>query len=625
MAGKELISWRNGARATRIALPCGALALCLWVLLQQIDTVMLRALPAELARISAGNLIGAALACLLSFWAVGRYDGVAHRHLGTAIPERAAERSGRIAIVLAQTLGFGVLSGTLARWRMLPDLSMSMALRLSTFVSLSFLAGWSVITALACLTFAAPGWTFYPALLLLLSIPALIWGLFRWPTVSLGAYRMRLPSLRACGGILTWTAIDTGAAALALWLLLPTEAVGFSTVLPVFLLALGAALISGTPGGVGPFEVVILSALPQVPATELLAGVVAFRALYYALPALVAMLSMIRPLHTGIARADVVSRQVRDHHKAETGVIAQNGGFVGDLEGQPVALWPTGQMLTVLSDLRREKGRLPLHALQTAARERNLLPCLYKCDSRAAMTARLEGWHVAHIADEAVLNPGTFSAEVPARRNLRRKLRAAEKAGVRVSLAKRLPLPAMEGIDARWQRRNGCARGGTMGRFCPAYLADQMVLLAHRGDRLIAYASFHRGAQDWCLDLMRSDGDAPDGTMHLLVNDALRRAAAAGIARLSLAAVPACPDPDSRLMRFLAMQVVSRSGSGLRQFKSAFAPRWEPRYVATPHDLLTALALADIAREVYRPAPLPKVHPIHKDDEDNEVAWLRAS
>lgn len=74
-------------------------------------------------------------------------------------------------------------------------------------------------------------------------------------------------------------------------------------------------------------------------------------------------------------------------------------------------------------------------------------------------------------------------------------------------------------------------------------------------------------------------------------------ARARGVAHLSLSAVPACPDPESRFFRWAARHVVTRAGGpGLRQFKSAFGPRWVP--------LALTIALADITRAVRRPAPL---------------------
>ena len=60
---------------------------------------------------------------------------------------------------------------------------------------------------------------------------------------------------------------------------------GLVPLLPVFLLALGLGIASGSPGGIGPFEATLLALLPGIEASGLLAGILAFRVLAYALPA----------------------------------------------------------------------------------------------------------------------------------------------------------------------------------------------------------------------------------------------------------------------------------------------------------------------------------------------------
>lgn len=154
---------RHLARGARFLGPLALTAGCLWLVHQQVGQNMPTALPASLTGTGGFNIL-LALGCVaVSFWAVGRYDGLAHRHFGTGVPPAVAQRSGVIAIALAQTLGFGVVTGALVRHRLLPGLGVGRALQLSAFVSLSFLAAWFWITALACTVLPAPGWTMLPA------------------------------------------------------------------------------------------------------------------------------------------------------------------------------------------------------------------------------------------------------------------------------------------------------------------------------------------------------------------------------------------------------------------------------------------------------------------------------
>ncbi|MGL5010823.1 MAG: phosphatidylglycerol lysyltransferase domain-containing protein, partial [Paracoccaceae bacterium] len=119
--------------------------------------------------------------------------------------------------------------------------------------------------------------------------------------------------------------------------------------------------------------------------------------------------------------------------------------------------------------------------------------------------------------------------------------------------------------------------------------------------RLIAFATFHQGPQEWTLDLMRHQPDAHDGTMHAIVTHAIALACAAGLPRRSLAAA----GPPPRMPRALAPD------NGLLRFKQMFAPRWQPLYLAAPSHLGLLIAAAEITRAIRYPAPLRSRTPHH--------------
>ena len=84
--------------------------------------------------------------------------------------------------------------------------------------------------------------------------------------------------------------VDLGIATAVLWVLLPDEA---NVTFLAFRRAptpppLRPASISHVPGGIGVFETVIILAMPQVPASELLGSMLAYRAIYYLVPLVVA-------------------------------------------------------------------------------------------------------------------------------------------------------------------------------------------------------------------------------------------------------------------------------------------------------------------------------------------------
>ena len=129
---------------------------------------------------------------------------------------------------------------------------------------------------------------------------------------------------------------------------------------------------------------------------------------------------------------------------------------------------------------------------------------------------------MVRVADDAVIDLPGFSLDGSRHRQLRRKLRHAEQAEVTVMpCGDILPLTALAQVEAAWQADHGPAAGTTLGRFEPGYLAHQAVYTAWCGPRVVAFASFHRAKREWCLDLMRSCSDMPDGTMHSLIHAAL--------------------------------------------------------------------------------------------------------
>jgi phosphatidylglycerol lysyltransferase len=140
-----------------------------------------------------------------------------------------------------------------------------------------------------------------------------------------------------------------------------------------------------------------------------------------------------------------------------------------------------------------------------------------------------------------------------------------------------------------------------MGRFSPNYLIHQRLYTARKGAKILGFISFHEGRYEWTLDLIRLSDTAPHGTAQALICRAIEEAADLGIERLSLAAAPLDPtDATSTLQNAM----LKRASPGLRRFKSAFAPVWEPRYLIAPGPTALALAGWHIARAIHRPPTL---------------------
>lgn len=575
--------------------------LFLWLLAARLAEVDLGAVLTALSGVTPRHWAGAVVMTGLSFWAVGHYDAVLHRHFATGLPAAATRRAGICAIAVSQTLGLGVITGAILRWRMLPGQTLWQAARLTAAVAVSFLAGWAVVTAVVVLLLpAAPFKAAACAVLLAaigLGITALIaprWG-FRWPNGL------------TLGRLIALCAMDTLAAAAAFHLLCPDAlTLPFAAVLPAFLLALGAGLATGTPGGLGAFEVTLLALLPATDPAPVLATILAWRLTYYALPALLGAVVAIKgPTNPGIAPPPA-TRLTTANAGAELGLVAQ-----GCLTIQPIgqAEWLVGRTGHFLVALFSPSADASLAALTTHAHSESRLPLLYKCTARMAAQARTAGFAPMLIAREAWVCPPSYRLAASSRSGLRRKLRRAEAAGVTVTQPSNLPWPKLDRIAADWARAHGGERGFAMGRHSRDYLSTQRVYVAWHGGHAVAFASFHTSPQEWTLDLMRHGAGLPNGTMQALIQAAIDDAARAAIPRLSLAAVPeAAFTPGAHRHTRLLRALTGTDGAGLAQFKSAFAPRWRKLYMAAPNRFCLPFAAASLARAILHPPCIEQDH-----------------
>lgn len=601
----------SALQVLRLSAPLLIGAVCLWLVAGKLDQIDLTSIPHALSQISLWQWSVALAATGVSFWALGRYDIIFHRMFHTAVPDRSAMISGAAAIGLSQTLGMGLVTGALVRWRLLPDVSAVQASQITLGVSLSFLVCLAGLIGAAGLITGGTVLGIGVSLSLLVFclvgvVLCLVQSAFR-----LRGRALRLPSARAAVRLLGLTALDTAAAALALYVLLPAPAlIDWSTLYAIYLLALGAALLSGTPGGVGPFELVLITTLPGAVQSELLISIVAFRLVYYALPSLAALVVLIQPSWVATSPTQhrvrpVTETDLQHARRAELGVCRQNGAYVLHAGSTDLAVVQTAQTCTALFDPITSADPAMFDHLAHYAKQHHLTPLFYKASARVAAMARQSGWHVCHIADEAVVIPARYSIEDPACRQLRRKLRKAEKAGLNVTLAKELPLARMALIDEDWQAVNGPARGLSMGRFDADYLQSQRVYIARQGPEIVGFISLHDTPHESCLDLMRVHRSAPQGTVQALVHEAILNAAHRGVPRVSLAAMalPEQQHPATRVSQIL----IRGHGRGLRQFKSSFAPAQEPLYALAPSRFALALGVADIALSI-RAGYVPKLN-----------------
>ncbi len=541
--------------------------------------------------------MAATVATLISFWAVAQYDVIAHRHFRTGISGDAARRAGGAAIAVGQTTGFGPLVGGTIRWRLMPAIGHKTAAKITGFVTLGFFTAWAILTTSVAVPILVGALWLVPILLPIVG-GIVAAALLLYPKHKLFRLTFTVPSLPAMAQMTVLAGCDLVFAGLALYLLLPPDmAPPLVPLIAAFSIALGAGMISGTPGGVGPFEMALISLIPNSDMAPLAAALIAFRLIYYAVPCLIGMAySGLAPVATPVS-----DRQTQPGHRgprAEHQITAQARCQNISAAESTATLLDTPQSLTLF--LGATSGPLfpLLRGLHKRAKSQNRCAALYKITPRDAVVAREAGWTVAALAHEAVITPKSYSETGPNRRQLRRFLRKADKAGVRFE---RLAAPdwgRMADIHHDWELAHGAERGLTMGRFCPLYLRDKPLFGAFDGETLIAFASLLESPGFLSLDVMRHVSDLPTGTMHGLVHHMICDAQQNSQQEFNLAAVP-----HPKLVQSL------RLNPGLTRFKASFGPSWRPLYFASPNRWSMVVSALDLWLAITRPRPIP-YHPM---------------
>lgn len=223
-------------------------------------------------------------------------DWLAVRHVGVDQPYRRVGFAAFLGYAFSHALGFSLLTGAPIRYRLYtswgveaPDIA-----RVVGFYTLTY---WVGLAALAGVVFTVgPAWTAGvlppsvggPAgVLLLVAVAAYLIACARRPGSPLGErLGLRMPTARTAAaqvaiGVAEWTT-----AAGVLYVLLPADlGMGFPAFVGLFVLAQGLGVLSTVPQGLGVFEAVLLTALPDAAVDGgVVAAVVVFRALFYLLP-----------------------------------------------------------------------------------------------------------------------------------------------------------------------------------------------------------------------------------------------------------------------------------------------------------------------------------------------------
>ncbi|MDI1475759.1 phosphatidylglycerol lysyltransferase domain-containing protein [Polyangium sp. y55x31] len=217
------------------------------------------------------------------------------------------------------------------------------------------------------------------------------------------------------------------------------------------------------------------------------------------------------------------------------------------------------------------------------------------------------------LGRQPIWDPLQWDRVLAGRRSLREQIRRARAKGVRARVASAQELggelgASIAALAAGWLAGR---RGGPLGFLLAVDLfyrpSERLYVVAERGDRLVGLLAAVPvpGRGGWFFeDILRAD-DAPNGTVELLVDAAMRWLAVAGCRRVTMGLVPfAGPLPHPlRILRRLGHNVYDFEG--LRVFRARFAPEaWEPVWFVHPRGTSEIVSLWDVASALTGGRPL---------------------
>lgn len=241
----------------------------------------------------------------LSFLALTFYDVGALSYVRRKLPYADVALTAFAAYAVGNMAGFGPLSGGAIRYRAYSRLGLRPEEigGIIAFTTLSFTLGLAALGALSILAIApevAPltGLS-APALrglsvLVLTGLVALMVAGRDGRVLSFGPLSLRLPDSRTSSRQFLVSVLDLAASASVLFVLLPTDTIGWPAFLAVFSIAVALGVISHVPGGLGVFETVIVAALGHTAnVDQVLGALVLYRLIYNVLPLALAVVFVV--------------------------------------------------------------------------------------------------------------------------------------------------------------------------------------------------------------------------------------------------------------------------------------------------------------------------------------------
>lgn len=307
-----------------------ALAFAFVLLEHELKAYHYRDLMRQVWTLPHSHLALALLLTAVAYAVLPGYDAIALAYVDHPLPLRRIAFGSFIAYALSHSLGFPLLSGGPVRYRFWSvwGLSTSEIAQAISFAGATFIIGMIAVAGFVFVLeptstiqlLRLPFSSLKPvgALCLVLVAAYLALSATRYKTFRFFDWEFPVPSAQLALAQLGVAVVDWTAAGAVLYVLLPPGyRLSFLPVLGVFLLAQFAGILSHVPGGLGVFEaIVVLLLKPYLPAASIVGSLLAYRAIYYLLPLVVAL-------------AFLIAFELRRQRDRVAEVASLAGGIVG--------------------------------------------------------------------------------------------------------------------------------------------------------------------------------------------------------------------------------------------------------------------------------------------------------
>ena len=256
----------------------------------------------DLHELPASSIYLALALCAINYIVLTLYDALSLRYVKRRIRYLKIALASFVGYAFSYNLGFPLVTGSAVRFRFLSQWGLS-AVEITKVIAFNGLAFWlgfwllgGLFMVVEPLELSTIGFSalFVRTIGIAVTgggIAVLLWVALRRRPLVVSGVTLELPSLGLAAGQILVAWLDWMLVGTVLYVLLPAEyRLSYPIFMDIFFMAQVVALVSHVPGGLGVFETVLLSLLPQnVPPESVLASLLVYRIIYYLLPFLFAL------------------------------------------------------------------------------------------------------------------------------------------------------------------------------------------------------------------------------------------------------------------------------------------------------------------------------------------------